>query len=538
MMHSWLEAESEGDPIPAAAADLPSAEDEDAAWGLLYNCTARLLQMRVAATGVGGNSTSAGGGTGAWHGEDVEERLLQEAIAECLFPPTSSSPSITRLFPFLASAESAAPQPSPATLGPRRPFSLPSWEKAAWIFVFSAMLLVAAPGNAIVIWIVLGHRRMRTATNCFLVNLSVSDLLLSLLNCAFNLVFMLDGDWPFGAVYCSFSNFVANCSVAASVFSLTAISVDRYLAIVHPLKHRKSKRRARWALGGIWASSSLLALPCLMYSTTMVHWYSNGESRCVCFMLWPDGSFPSSVTEYTYNVIFLTVTYAMPLTVIVACYSLTGRVLWGSGSIGEMTPRQAQAISTKRKVVRMLVLVVSGFGICWLPYHSYFLYVFHHRRAAGAAHAQHVYLAFYWLAMSNAAVNPLIYYCMNDRFRSYFQQVICQCRCFRGNNENSIALALHPKNLYTAQTGSQSDFPRSSRFSRSMNGTSNESKIDQAADVFADYMELSLIAKTGVHRVLCLVLAPTLLVVFCSLANGVCEDKRLRHYPLPPVVAT
>ncbi|KAG8235861.1 hypothetical protein J437_LFUL013945, partial [Ladona fulva] len=111
---------------------------------------------------------------------------------------------------------------------------------------------------------------MRTATNCFLVNLSVSDLLLSLLNCAFNLVFMLDGDWPFGSAYCSLSNFVANCSVAASVFSLTAISVDRYMAIVHPLRHRKSKSRARWALAVIWTSSALLALPCLLYSTTMV----------------------------------------------------------------------------------------------------------------------------------------------------------------------------------------------------------------------------------------------------------------------------
>ncbi|XP_046391631.1 tachykinin-like peptides receptor 86C [Ischnura elegans] len=478
MMHSWLEAEGEVDPDPAVAAaaagvgGVDHGEDEEAAWGLIFNCTARILQMRgvAAAAGVG---TAGNGSWTAGVGEEAEERLLHEAVHECLFPSTSSasSPSISRLFPFLTAETAAPPQPTVGTLGPRRPFSLPSWEKAAWIVVFSAMLLVAAPGNAIVIWIVLGHRRMRTATNCFLVNLSVSDLLLSLLNCAFNLVFMLDGDWPFGAVYCSFSNFVANCSVAASVFSLAAISVDRYLAIVHPLKHRKSKRRARWALGGIWASSALLALPCLLYSTTMVHWYSNGESRCVCFMLWPDGSFPSSVTEYTYNVIFLTVTYVMPLAVIAACYSLTGRVLWGSGSIGEMTPRQAQAISTKRKVVRMLVLVVSGFGICWLPYHSYFLYVFHHRRAAGAAHAQHVYLAFYWLAMSNAAVNPLIYYCMNDRFRSYFRQVICQCRCFRGSNENSIALALHPKNLYTAHGGSQSDFRRSSRYSRSMNGS-------------------------------------------------------------------
>jgi tachykinin-like receptor len=68
---------------------------------------------------------------------------------------------------------------------------------------------------------------MRTVTNYFLVNLSVSDLLMSLLNCIFNFIFMLNSDWPFGSAYCIVNNFVANVTVAASVFTLVAISVDR-----------------------------------------------------------------------------------------------------------------------------------------------------------------------------------------------------------------------------------------------------------------------------------------------------------------------
>ncbi|XP_046391630.1 tachykinin-like peptides receptor 86C [Ischnura elegans] len=486
-MHSWMPTPSDGSQDAGAESEVAgtgatatedaaeasrpqvTAEDHELAWRILYNCMARMLVTRGVPLGGGqGNGSRAGGEWFAEALDSVEDGVLKEAITKCLFPSSSSassSTSVSRLIPLLAPGATTV-QPTHGPWGSRRPFSLPYWQKTAWVIIFSAMLLIAAPGNAIVIWIVLGHRRMRTATNCFLVNLSVSDLLLSILNCAFNLVFMLDGDWPFGAVYCSFSNFVANCSVAASVFSLTAIAVDRYLAIAHPLKHRKSKRRARWVLGGIWSCSSLLALPCLLYSTTRMQWYSNGEARCVCFMLWPDGKFPTSVTEYTYNVIFLGVTYAMPLTVMAVCYSLTGRVLWGGGSIGEMTRRQALAISTKRKVVRMLVLVVGGFGVCWLPYHSYFLYVFHHQRAARASQAQNIYLGFYWLAMANAALNPLIYYCMNDRFRSYFQQVICQCRCFRHQRDRSIMLGFHLKNFHTGQTVLPSEIGRSSRSGR------------------------------------------------------------------------
>ncbi|XP_047120050.1 tachykinin-like peptides receptor 86C [Schistocerca piceifrons] len=92
----------------------------------------------------------------------------------------------------------------------------------------------------------MAHRRMRTVTNYFLVNLSVADLLMALLNCAFNFAFMLNSDWPFGGVYCSASNFVANVTVASSAFTLAAISLDSSMATVDPtqqLKHHMAHRQ-------------------------------------------------------------------------------------------------------------------------------------------------------------------------------------------------------------------------------------------------------------------------------------------------------
>jgi len=68
---------------------------------------------------------------------------------------------------------------------------------------------------------------MRTVTNYFLVNLSLSDLLMALLNGVFNFIFMVNSDWPFGLYYCTVNNFVANMTVASSVFTLMAISIDR-----------------------------------------------------------------------------------------------------------------------------------------------------------------------------------------------------------------------------------------------------------------------------------------------------------------------
>ncbi|CAO1429904.1 unnamed protein product [Diamesa hyperborea] len=312
-------------------------------------------------------------------------------------------------------------------VSPTRPYELPWQQKSAWAVLFGAMLLVAITGNCIVLWIVLAHRRMRTVTNYFLLNLSVADLLMASLNCVFNFIFMIDSDWPFGAIYCTINNFIANVSVASSVFTLVAISFDRYIAIVRPLQHRTSRKKARIFLAIIWLMSCVLAVPCLMYSSVMTKKYTNGKTRTVCYMLWPDGRYPTSRADYIYNLVFLILTYGIPIMIMVICYTLMGRELWGSRSIGEHTERQLESMKSKKKVVRMFIIIVAIFAICWLPYHLFFVYSYHNHQMTSSSYVQHLYLGFYWLAMSNAMVNPIIYYWMNSRFRVYFQHIICFC---------------------------------------------------------------------------------------------------------------
>lgn len=106
-------------------------------------------------------------------------------------------------------------------------FILPLWKQLLWTFLYAGMVVVATGGNLIVIWIVLAHKRMRTVTNYFLVNLSIADAMVSTLNVTFNFVYMLNSDWPFGTLYCKISQFVAVLSICASVFTLMAISIDR-----------------------------------------------------------------------------------------------------------------------------------------------------------------------------------------------------------------------------------------------------------------------------------------------------------------------
>ncbi|XP_022705660.1 tachykinin-like peptides receptor 86C [Varroa jacobsoni] len=128
-----------------------------------------------------------------------------------------------------------------------------------------------------------------------------------------------------------------------------------------------------------------------------------------------------------YNVVFMIATYFVPMVTIAIAYSIMGHVLWRSKGIGEQTERQKEAIRSKQRVVRMLVVVVMIFGVCWLPYHLYFIYTYLDPDVTYTTWAQPLYLVIYWLAMSNCMYNPFIYYWMNSRFRGYFRYVLCYC---------------------------------------------------------------------------------------------------------------
>lgn len=64
----------------------------------------------------------------------------------------------------------------------------------------------------------------------------------------------------------------------------------------------------------------------------------------------------------------------------------------------------------------MFAVVVTIFLICWFPYHSYFVYAYHNKDIVVKPYVQDLFLSFYWLAMSNSMVNPIIYYWMNPRW--------------------------------------------------------------------------------------------------------------------------
>ncbi|XP_070188356.1 tachykinin-like peptides receptor 99D [Littorina saxatilis] len=305
--------------------------------------------------------------------------------------------------------------------------TLPWWQQLFFYIIFVAMFVVAAGGNTIVIWIVLAHKRMRTVTNYFLINLAVADVMISLLNTPFNFLYNMYQDWWFDRAYCKFSSFISTCTISASVLTFMAIAIDRYIAIIHPLRPRLTGRIVLTIIVGIWLASILLALPNIIYSEVYT-WNESG--RTMCYMHWPDIQLShQSDQDLIYSTVLMVLNYFLPMVILTVTYSRISWELWVSRTIGEAVSMQAERIRSKRKVVKMMVAVVMIFGFCWLPYHSFFIAVQVDETIRHKPYTQQVYLLIFWLAMSNSLYNPIIYCLMNARFRQGFLQFFCFCPC-------------------------------------------------------------------------------------------------------------
>jgi len=280
-------------------------------------------------------------------------------------------------------------------------------------------------GNVTVLWIVLGKKRMQSPTNSFLVNISIADIGMAVLNCLPSFIFMRDNVWILGSFFCSVSHFSSYLTISVSVFTLLALTKERYKVIMTPLTPRTKKTKMFRIIILIWIISVLISLPPALFAlhVPLLNINMLNETSYLCIVQWPDGSQGDSFVDYSYNCVFFLLTYLIPGVIMIVSYSKMCSKLWRDKIVGNYSDALAKAREDKKNVVKMFIIIVTMFGICWLPYNIYFLYIYHDPDTAYLPYIKNVYLSLYWLAMANSCVNPFIYYFMNSRFQKQFNQV-------------------------------------------------------------------------------------------------------------------
>merc|ERR1711874_515117 len=217
------------------------------------------------------------------------------------------------------------------------------------------------------------------------------------------------GRWNLPSFLCPFCPFFQNLSVNASIFTLTAIAVDRYKAIMYPLKSHASKSRTKVIILIIWIVSTILAVPmAIAFRAQMV---ATDLLQCVPFNI---------EIEYFiwYKNFLCLVQYFIPLILISGAYIRMACALWSARTPGAaQLERDIAVMNNKKKVIKMLMVVVALFTLAWLPLQMYDVLNQMVPQINMYPYINIIWFCCHWLAMSNSSYNPFIYLLCNEKFK-------------------------------------------------------------------------------------------------------------------------
>ncbi|PZC74823.1 octopamine receptor 1 [Helicoverpa armigera] len=149
------------------------------------------------------------------------------------------------------------------------------------VIILCLLIVVTVIGNTLIISAVVTTKRLRTVTNCFVTSLAVADLLVGIFVMPPAIAVHISGKWELGWILCDIWISLDILLCTASILSLCAISVDRYLAVTRPLtysRRRRSKKLALTMIFFVWIAAGAITCP------PMFGWYEpdhnqNGNCR-------------------------------------------------------------------------------------------------------------------------------------------------------------------------------------------------------------------------------------------------------------------
>lgn len=133
------------------------------------------------------------------------------------------------------------------------------------------IFMVGLTGNTLAIYVVLRYAKMKTVTNIYILNLAVADELY-IIGLPFLTTQNVLSYWPFGTFLCRVVMTADTMNQFTSIFCLTIMSIDRYLAVVHPIRSTKWRhpRVAKVVSAAVWAVSFVVVLPVFIFSDVQV----------------------------------------------------------------------------------------------------------------------------------------------------------------------------------------------------------------------------------------------------------------------------
>lgn len=304
------------------------------------------------------------------------------------------------------------------------PFSCDSTAVVVTKTVFLCFIFVLSlVGNMLVVLVVYRKLVPRSAVTYFILNMAISDLVVPMVSVPAHIVRVFTcSQWlihgVIGTLLCKFLPFVCDVSTAVSTFTMVAIAVDRFHSIMFPMKTTLISIKKSWrVVAFIWI---LAAAVHSFYFYIFKVLQSGRRNYKVCTTSWNSGLSTVLETKIHFLIIFL-LTHGIPFTCLTVLYSGIVFALYRQKVSLELA-RDAlrQRAAENRKVTYMLLTVVVVFGVTWLPYSLYGFFMFFPEIPLSRT----FYFIVVYAPLTYSAINPLIYYFFNEKYRKGFRQIL------------------------------------------------------------------------------------------------------------------
>ncbi|XP_065279385.1 C3a anaphylatoxin chemotactic receptor-like [Emys orbicularis] len=331
------------------------------------------------------------------------------------------------------------------------------------LIIFILTFILGLLGNGLVIWVA-GLKMKRTVNTVWFLHLAIADFL-----CCMSLPFsiihlILHEYWPYGRFLCKVIPSAIILNMFASVFLLTAISIDRCLMVMKPVwcQNHRNVRLASVMCGCIWLLAFIMCCPAFLYRET----FKDAFGKTVCSYQFGDdrdygdymdygndSDMSSGISPYEnpgdfssadipgshYNdtellgnfndffsnssrpttLLIISITrivfgFLLPFIIMAACYILIVIKMHG-----------AQFTKPRGKTLRVILVVVIAFFVCWAPFHVVGALSLLAMPGTGFREAvtlwDHLSTV---LAYANSCINPLLYVFVGRDFRQKGRQSV------------------------------------------------------------------------------------------------------------------
>ncbi|KAL2085538.1 hypothetical protein ACEWY4_018858 [Coilia grayii] len=225
--------------------------------------------------------------------------------------------------------------------------------------VYGCNFIIGVVGNSMVVAVIYCYMKLKTVANVFVLNLAVSDLTF-VITLPMWATFTATGyHWPFGGFLCKATAGLVIFNLYTSIFFLMALSIDRYLAIVHPVRSRRRRTLlyARLTCVLVWVFAFVLSVP-TAYTRDVFAIENSNNTVCG---IWHGSDHIGLLVAI--SLLKTVLGFLVPFVVIITCYCLIGRTLLGARGRIQRSTR-----SRDDEVLRMLAAAVLAFFLCWMPH--------------------------------------------------------------------------------------------------------------------------------------------------------------------------